>query len=350
MKPAQVLDSQADLMSRLDDHRFRRVTAASYALDLGMEQTRAGSPERQQMIGAGTGLTDTLVIALASAYAYHVTDDMSVMVQYAASALDDDDIFDARLAPTGTGIVRFDRPLPVQDVRGKTLKVHWIVWGPVMVNGVRGTSLTFYNDSHDPDDSALAPEYAEMAHILGRWNWVGANLIKHRTPVGAEVHTMSDEQAALVVADGDVAHDASNPIRYVHALWALLGQRLTAVTDGHLTRDDRRRAARKGLPARVSVIALRSTDNARQPGESLVEWSHRWPVRPHWRWSPHGPRKDVDCGHVYGEPESSPGGVIKRCTQDGCENYAERTFINLFLKGPEGAPIIASDKVYSLRR
>jgi hypothetical protein len=53
-----------------------------------------------------------------------------------------------------------------------------------------------------------------------------------------------------------------------------------------------------------------------------VEWSKRWVVRGHWRWQSYG-----------------PGRTERR-----------RIWISPFIKGPDGAPLVVSEKVYDLRR
>jgi hypothetical protein len=130
--------------------------------------------------------------------------------------------------------------------------------------------------------------------------------------------------AAYAVAGDPVAAgtQSDNPLRDIYATLALMGQTVTTVSDGDITPPVARRMGKKKIPARVVVIRLRRSAGSRQPGETMVEWAHRWVVRGHWRKQPCGP------------------------------NYSEIKVIYIapFIKGPEDRPLIISEKVYDLRR
>jgi hypothetical protein len=58
-----------------------------------------------------------------------------------------------------------------------------------------------------------------------------------------------------------------------------------------------------------------------------------------------------DHKHVLGEASKGASGHSERhCVIDGCNHHVERIYINAFIKGPAGAPLIVSDKVYELGR
>ena len=105
MLPAEVLDAQGDLIDRLDDPKFRDLIR-------GM----MGNPQEAQHENPHVG--EVLQRGVRASYAYKVSHDMSMVVEHAANQLEPLDRFDRSLAPTGSGIVHFDRPLPLVDVGG----------------------------------------------------------------------------------------------------------------------------------------------------------------------------------------------------------------------------------------
>lgn len=306
---------------------------------------------RQRLVDAGVGLADTHRRHVRSAYAYHVSENMTRMVQHAAAGLDDTDTFDRNLAPTAVGIARFEGGLPIMDVRGKRMIAHWVVWGPVTVNDRPCTLLTWYNDvATEADEVAVEHLQSEDGQkyrdIVGRWFWIGGDYIGQGVEIGGETVWPGDEQIAAIEAEGDVPHPSTSATRYAHALWLLLGQTTTSVTDADLDRTTRRRAGKAGLPPRVTVIALRRPESTgKSDGESMVEWQHSWLVRGHWRWQRRGP---VAGDHVHAFPPVGSG--VRPCLIDGCEARYERIFVRGYVKGPEDAPLKISDKVYALRR
>lgn len=326
MHPSQVIDCHADLLTRLETvPRFRQYTEAVFRADLDAdERARPEHVDRN-----ARAMLEATARHARAAYAYRVTVDMSVLVQHAAAQLADDDTFDRTLAPTGCGLVRFDRPLPLVDVRGRTMLISWILWGPIATTTgttpVPATLVSMWNDSHThPDGVALPDVGEEILRDIGRWSWVGAVWATEGREMGPALYEVPEAAKAEIRAEGDVPVDAStNPLRYVHALWLLLGQTVATVEEEVPDRAARRRAGRMGIPDQVSVIRLRRAEGAhRADGESLVEWSHRWVVRGHWRNQP--------CGEGRSE--------------------TRRIWIAPHVKGPEGAPLVVTDKVYDLAR
>lgn len=341
---------QADLLSRLPDSTFRRVMINSYGLDFGASLSRTAA-EQERVDALATQMTDALAVTLRAAYAFHVTEDMGQMVQGVAAALDETDVFHRDLAPTGCGMVRFERPMPITDLRGRTMKGHYLLWGPASRGGVPATLCTWFNDATDPDEvTEHGPPIPDaVAARLGRWRWIGADLIRNGQDVGPEAGEPTPEQADRIRAEGDTPGAFSNPIRYVHALWTLLGQSITTATEPDVDRATRRRAHRAGIPGRVSVIDLRRREGQRAEGETGVEWSHRWIQRQHMRWQPYGPR-DADHVHALAPAVAEDGHMVRRCVHTGCEVHEKRIVIPAAVKGPEGLPLHVPDKVYRLSR
>lgn len=328
MRAEQIIDMQADLLSRFKNKDFADVS----------ESILSGLNEHRER---GEYLTSILPHQIEAAYAYHVTEDMTDLVRHAAMVLDDEDIFDSSIAPTGAGIVRFDKPLLVKDPRGMTMKVHWLTWGPGRVDRqtVFGQSveesvtiISEWNDTADPDDVAkkIAEDFrlqnkgfARLEAILGRWGLIGCTIAR-RASVGPSEIEVPEDYRQRIIDDGDEpTGNFTNVERYLYALWLLLDQTVAQTSQPAIRSTTAKRARIAGIPGRVTVIDLRRIEGAsRSEGESSVEWRHRWVVRGHWRW--------VACG---------AGRTLRR-----------RVWVAPHVKGPEGKPIMVSDKVYSLRR
>lgn len=339
MRPGAILDARATLLDRLQhDASYREQVAfmlAGHAGDVPMNAMHIKRPLLQEKVDKHLVSVDHLANHVKAAEVYRVTEDMSSMVEFAASQLDDSDAIDRSLAPTQCGIVRFDKPLPVKDIRGKMMLIHWMTWGPYRdQHGRHVTAVWAFNDptSH-PDDTHL-----EMRRVAqedgGRGDWyhrwvgqfatVGVSFLFDGKAVGPLEMMASPKQMAEVLMEGFDPLPGTNDVRYIHALWLLLNQTVTRVEDEDVDRAARRRAGKMKLPSRVTVIRLRREVSSlgREPGESHVEWQHRWIVRGHWRWQAYG-----------------PGRTERR-----------RIWINPFVKGPEGAPLKQSEKVYQLER
>jgi hypothetical protein len=325
------LDYHADLLDRLTTSEvFRSMLDAQAGMEVGAPYGRHGSPL------AGVG--DRLVVGLRVAETYRVTEEMSYVLQQAAATLDPLERWDHSLAPTGAGFVYLPTPLPLVDVRGEALLVNVIVWHPVATNRGPATAVHLFNDEQRSPDASARNKAADeriagfaRGHS-GRWGPIGAQFVPDGVRLGPAGIPPTDEQAASLAEQGVIAHVGTNGLRYVHALWLMLGQTVTRVEAEVPERAARRRAGRAGLPGRVTVIRLRrEVGGSRAEGESMVEWAHRWVVRGHWRRQP--------CGPDYpGAVEVEPG------------VWRARLWVSPFVKGPEGAPFKQSEKVYSLDR
>lgn len=343
MRPSELLEAQRDLLRRFaGDAAFR-----DYAWRTVLGDLADGDIER---IDASTVayFADATARVVRRACAYRVSKDMSLLVQHAALQLDNEDLWDPGLAPTPEGLAYFEQPLPLRDAGGYVHKVHWIAWGPVDIDGNGFTLIYMFNDHNDPDSQAEVilgnPETGPVIREhLGRWGCVHGFVMPAGKPLGTAHLDARDRDLAVARAE-DRARQAlsrqvlrdmaealaagrvpnsimDNPARYVHAFWLLLTQSISETTDEHVRKTVRRIAQQAGLPARVRVVALRRSEGSRRPGESTVDWAHRWVVRGHWRWQPYGPGRQ----------------------------QRRRTWIAPYVKGPDGKPIVVSDKVYDVR-
>lgn len=338
MHAGQVIDLQADLIDRFTRPYFRQILKYTLNVD---------SPKRANL------LIDVMEKHAQNAYAYHVNAEMSDLVLHAAHMLEDDDLVDLSLPPTQIGLVRFDKPLPLRDARGKVMLIHWMSWGPGTYETEdghyeSGILSTGWNDLEDPDEVAVAmfdldseanqkrfeeiglrtrsmqTEHMDMFKAaMGRWSVIGTSMMFPGLALGGEYVQVGEEYAKQIEAEGDTPYGFTNTDRYLHALWLLMNQTIVTVEDEDLTGPFKRRAVRKNLPHRVTVIKLRRKAHPSvSNGESHVEWQHRWVTRGHWRWQP--------CGTG--------------------RNERRRIWINSYIKGPDDKPLVVSDKVYSLVR
>jgi len=287
-------------------------------------------------------LMDAMVDRVKLASAFRVTPDMCAMIDHASRQLPDDEKMDHTLAPDHTGFVRFDDPLPLMDPHGRLQKVSWILWGGVMKASDQkpGLLIWAFNDTvTHPDDvhEALIDEInknlqersrptltlQDTLSVLGRWGWVGAQLMEDEVTVGTTMSKVDVEDTGdfpdMSVVFGK---EYTNFKRYMHAFFLMINQTITQVEDAKIDRSTRRRVVKMGIPDRVSVIQLRRLEHRPNEGETLVEWSHRWAVRGHWRMQRKGPNL----------------------------SEVERIWIAPFIKGPEDKPLVITDKVYDLRR
>ncbi len=354
MRPEQVLFAQADLVARGHDEKFFQYLSTCFAQGWHQVPTSISA-----------GLAGALINHVTKADAYRVTPDMCDLVQYAAAGLDESDRFDRTLAPTPWGLVHFERGLKLKDVRGRTLLVHWATWGPGQrvvrdvftgqEKQVAATLTSFWNDMFiEPDAASIRAQRAKglLTHssehvaknvlefadkMCGRWGWIGSTFIRDGSPLGPPEQSVSDEQVEVIrKADDAVTEEtgrrpyqplvfqaSTNTDRLVHALWLLLNQTITSVTEERLPRSSASRIGRMPIPGKVSVITLRRSSGAgRMPGETHVEWQHRWLVRGHWRNQP--------CGTNRLE--------------------TRRIWISGYVKGPDGLPFVSTKKLYNLSR
>lgn len=318
MHPEQIIDSQADLLNRFEEPAFRRTYEANMSVMKGDD-----------------GDVRTLMIAtrnhVKAAYAYRVTADMVDLLKHAAESLDDEDIIDVGLPPTGCGIVYFEKPLMLTDARGTPNNIDWATWGPIEVQdkGRDKAALftTFWNDLRKPDSVSKrmmhdVNDAATFGRILGQWSIIGGGILVDGRKLQTAYLRPGRDYEDQIREEGDTPAPYTNTDRLMYALWLLLNQTITDVSEEYVRKTSAKRAWRMGLPGRVSVIQLRRVEHKPSDEHGSVEWQHRWIVRGHWRWVP--------CG---------TGKTERR-----------RQWIQPHVKGPEGKPFMQSEKLYDLSR
>lgn len=332
MRPSEVLDCKTDLVERFGLPNFRSFLEISW---FGLlEDSNSAPTEVPREVQAA--LVEGMRGAATYGAAYHVTADMCAMVKHAAEQLPDLDRYDTTLAPTDAGLVRFDEPLTFDIEAGaedkypetsRKVLIHWVLWAPLppAVHGRRGIIFWLFNDVYDqPDSIYLGAIQATkekdkqlIARDIGRWCWSGTYSIIDDQRIGPAYQPEGKTGSFQYTMDDQV-----NVGRFMHALYLMLNQTITQVVDAPIERHAAKRARRMKIPDRVSVIQLRRSEHRPTEGESVVEWSHRWIVRGHWRMQPYGEgRKEV-----------------------------RRIWIPPHIKGPDNKPLVITEKVYDLMR
>jgi hypothetical protein len=343
LRAEEVIEAQRDLILRLDDEMVRRyhgnVCVSPYVERMLQIPHQHASEEYFEMCRqSGDAVARGMQNVLRVAYAFQVTADMTPLIIKAADGLRGTDHFNREMMPTQAGFVRFEQPLPVTDVAGKTMLVHWMLWGPaghfISEDGV--FTIWMWNDHKvEPDDIAkeiLSEEkFDALTQRIGRWGGcMGMETVTRDMRVGPNEVVVPDWKRAAYEERGLTTVDTTNPVRYIYTLWLLLQQTIVAQREVPIPRSHRKIARRMGIPEGVTVIELRRTSNNSQPGETMVEWSHRWIVRGGWQWRKCGPE------HPFAQPYE--------------KGYRCRVWVREHVKGPDDKPLVLTDKLYRLKR
>lgn len=324
LTPHQVLDTRHDLLQRLDGVSLPNIIGETLRL-------------------SWEWLVDKAIIDRAAAtihyhtrrsHMYRVSADMVTLVEHAASLLRDVDTFDINTLPSEFGYVRFDRPIRVNDVWGKTMLVHACTWGPVDVirrnapqpsqRTARGVFMSMWNDIDiEPDDYtrmmiAEAGE-ARCRRLFGRWGFIGGEILIDDATLGP----LSIDPRKR--RDSNPEHRPyTNTFRILAALFTMFTQRIADVQHETPKIGTQRAARHAGVENvdDITVVALRRPTVTRGGTTRETEWTHRWIVEGHW--------------HRYRT------GVGRQ--------VLERRWVSDYVKGPEDRPLVIKDKIYDLRR
>jgi hypothetical protein len=322
---------QADLLTRLSQQGSalaEGIARIQLSIRDGFPDPDGPRKSDHEVLAAMKEIQRVLPRVLQTAEAYHVSEDMCRLVQHAGGGLEDLDRWDRTLAPTPTGIARFDRPLPIRDVRGLLEQIHWAVWWPQAdEDGVPVTCVAYFNDLDDPDDVAqeFLAQAPQVRDSLGRWGFIRVDPYSDDMRLGPPTNAVVDEeQLAKYIEAGVPNPQSDNPVRFMHAFFLMLNQTITHTSAPDLPRHAMKRAARMSIKPRVTVVKLRRSEYPeREDGEhGTVNWTCRWIVRGFWRWQTYG-----------------PGRTLRK-----------RIWINPYVKGPQGAPLKTHNIVYGLHR
>lgn len=358
MRPAQVLDIQMSLYDHMADHRYSEFVQ-HFVEDMVTKGKLVFAKVDQKADDAAMAkrVTGWMRNSLKCSYAYHVQADMMAMIRAASMDLEGTDYIEKDQLPSEHGFVVFDEPWMTTDVWGYKMAVHAMQWGqgganvndvapenrpPISLNlpngEVAGLWLRFFTDVTDPRDEYSAKhikEYGEEALLfIGRYHLAHMWFMPYGMRVGPMDQPTPEHYRDFVGSDGRQPQPTTvNDARLVVAYFRLLGQTIVTVKDAPIERAARRRAERAKMPARVQTITLRKrvTKYAEEGEHQSVDWSHRWLVRGHWAWRACGP------DHPLAEP-------------DGADGFHARLYIAPYVKGPEGKPLVITEKVFDLAR
>lgn len=337
MHPAQVLDLQSDLIARCTVPGFRELVRATIEEDFadnGERDAKYLSHARRQ----SEEFSERLMYVLGRAHAYYCDPSMMDLLTWASASLDGTDKFRFDEVPTEEGFVYFPSPIRMNDIRGKSLLVHAVVWTPivVMIEGVRqGMGYLFYsfNDyRNEPDDigKRILESYPNDIARFGKWGFVGVFSLTDEQRIGPVEIGITDTERERIIAEGDTPHEFTNIARIIHTYFLMLNQTITDVSEAEIGRTFAKRAKRAGIPPRVTVIRMRRVERDNHVGESSVEWQHQWIVRGHWRW------QHVSEHHPLAEPDG--------------DGFRARVWVRPHIKGPEDKPLHVTEKVIALMR
>lgn len=243
---------------------------------------------------------------LAGATTYKVTAEMVDLAGALAEANPDIGKIRKEDLPSDWGFMWLDKPIPRPSVDDDEdhppMLMHAVSWVLVPVMNVR---IGYFGKT------------ARMTAIRVReWGWNNDLDVRPRP-----LHLMG--QAVIPITGGVYTNLKEH--WHIHMLWILMGMEITA---SHTEQADRagRKRARELKHAEVTVITLRRPERRGDKPSATprqIDWSCTWIVRGHHRKAPHG-------------------GTFA----DG----RDQTWVRPYLKGPDGAPLRASDILYKLAR
>jgi hypothetical protein len=330
MAPTKVLEAQADLLRRFQDEEFMIYTARFFYQTATKERLSGvllPIKEREKLRIAADLAHDTS-INVRNAEAFHVSADMTKVIQHAAEGLDESDVTNAALAPAPSGLVRFDGGLRIVVGTTETW-VDWILW---RASAAGVTYLLIMDAADRPDEGEATARAASVSQkVFGRWRWTQIVSRPNGLSLGPAFQPEYVSQGDLrdPVSFGETSREVpvTNTARLLHAFWLMIDQQITVVSTQrpHPSVKPGLKKARMPKDSKVTVVELRKHRYAKRPDEaegSPVEWSHRWLVRGFWRWQAHG------------------------------EGWKERKriWINDFVKGPDDKPLVVKNQVFDLRR
>ena len=299
--------------------------------------------------------TDELLASLRNnvdaAENYYVSADMMKLATAASEVMPDDAEIKPQSIPTPQGFMVFATPFRMWDIRGSVVVVNAVMWS---VYGGH-VSLTMLTDKYDPlerqafslrayayDGSrpVSIDEFPRLSPLhLGRVEFNNplpqSITLQGAKPIPPEVTVTvrQDEDGNVFWAaddDGFTAEDMK-PVRktdtfskFITTVWRLMKQTLVATREEEAVDKRSRRLAHKHLADKrhVTIIALRRVE---YHGKGDRQWvlDHRVLVRGYTRKQWYGSGEDQWFDYIYIQP---------------------------YIKGPEGTPLVITDKINALVR
>jgi len=269
--------------------------------------------------------------AMALAENYYVHPDMQTLIQAAAESFPEDEVILKSDQPSEAGFIYYPNKIRILDLRHRVMTINSILWW--------NDRIWAFGDTKDPEDEVWQMKWSEEPPF--RYDIVMMQGFKYERRMPLMV-TMGkgmlspDSEVEIKVEQGRISfwsdealdvnniHQAPSPIlKVLLSTWRLMQQTITT-----LDREEKhpkpamRYAARAKVPTGVTVIALRRSEG-REPTSSGTPLTYRQLVRGHWR--------RVWCGPAD-------------------NRYQRAVYIHSFIRGPEDASLIITDKVNALVR
>jgi len=210
MKPTDALDILSDFKARSKDRLWQGVVRQNIAISNGAKfvagqvvEVRDKRLSDQQDKKENTVIESLARIGL-SAECFFIKDEMTDLVLFASQKLDDTDLLDTELAPADRGFAYFEKPIPLTDVRGRTMLINIITWEKGLdEKGIAGVHFSCWNDTaKTPDEFALeimakgddSKDYKDFIRKIGRFHWTLSTSATNGTIVGTKQLDLSEEQ------------------------------------------------------------------------------------------------------------------------------------------------------------
>jgi hypothetical protein len=363
-------EAQFDVARWLASDRGEFALRAFYRTSLA---AKAVIPASDPTVGCAA-LRATLVRSLTRGRTVYVSATMTALAQqsiadFGAVPLTADQM------PSPDGWMWLEAPLWVRDLWGDDFAVRAVQW-----TTIKGRVGVIAWSDHTIDDTfTTSPDMAERNKLFTAGYSIfdigvtplGEPLYALTTPDEVRANTVealrrsrrdhhdigADDRLSRRIAELDAMtddavmafYDASVMLPLAQVLWALCGQSLAVPT--RPGRPAVRRVSRwlsksqleahlADLEADVHVLALRRQhqpdlrdDDATGGDGGRPGWTHRWTVRPHWRWQPYRAPAGHACEH---------------CGALGIKH--RRILIGPYVKGPDHLPLVDKNRVDVLVR
>jgi hypothetical protein len=263
---------------------------------------------------------------------------MTAVIAAAANTLDlTGEVLTEDIAPAGAGVLFLPEPIYQRQIGGTVHSVGAITWARAVPigDGQPFWRIAAWADLHDPHDLTIAAvrqhveQQSTLAAALSPYLFIDSDTLPIGTPVQgiAWSDTVDSDQDWQSAPDGRYVLDTTSTAtkvcsRIAYAFWRISAQPLATVAQPPLERPARRRATRACIAHHTRVVMLRRTSPVTDRSDGDAKWRYRvrFAVRGHWR------RLHDKDGRPY------------------------RIWINAYIKGPDGAPLLHGEKVAVLAR
>ncbi len=261
---------------------------------------------------------------------------MTAIVAAAADALDlSGETLHEQVAPADFGVLFLPDPIYTRKPHGQITGIAAITWARLSSPSGSAWAIAGWSALDDPDNPQTARLNATLRRNPKARRFLGPYLLDDLDCLPVDRPVPARETPAVDEADLD--WEPAPDGRYVidatacstavctaiaYAFWRIQAQPLATVAPAPLDQPSARRAARARVVHDTRVVMLRRTSPITEPGDGEAKWHYRvrFLVRCHWR------RLTDRHGRPY------------------------RIWIHAHIKGPDGAPLLAGEKVAVLAR